>query len=482
MKPRKLQGNVNLLAILVDFSDNAATVTANLTSFDNLIFAPPVAGRGSVRDYFAAVSYGQVDLVTVDMPSATGWQRASQTYAYYVNSQYGMFGAYPNNAGRMVEDILPLIDPLVNLANYDNDGDGWVDTLLVIHAGTGGEFSLYANDMWSHAGSISMMGGSSYASPDGVLVDRYVTVPEGLDFVTFGLVTPTSTDMTIGVICHEIAHGLWGLTDLYDLDLSSNGIGQWGLMSYGDWNGPGKWDPYLGFAVTDGSSPALPTAWSRIVAGFDTYYMAFGPVDSTCLVPAESLPGQIYRFKSTALRPQEYFLMENRQQLTGGYDQYLPGSGMLFWHVDEAMWSIYGGPDNNNECRSLPNPHCWGTCANSHYLVALEQADEADHLEYLTNRGDSGDAFPGSTGNTARSCWRLPPGDAVCRLGDHLGPQSTQDPGTGCAGNRRSWRHNHQHGLFALGKHHLEASFLHFPGGSHLQVQSVLPVVVRSYP
>lgn len=403
VKPRTLQGSVNLLAILVDFSDNGATVTANLAAFDNLIFAPPVVGRGSVRDYFNAVSYGNVDLVTVNPLSSPGygWQRAPGTYAYYVNGQYGLSGPYPNNAGGMVADVLPLVDPLVDFSNYDNDGDGAVDTLLVIHAGTGAEFSADVNHVWSHASAISLMGGSAYASADGVTVDRYVTVPEGLDFLTPGQVTTTSTDMTIGVPCHEIAHGIWGLPDLYDLDLSSNGIGQWGLMSYGDWNGPAKWDPYLGYSITDGSSPALPSAWSRIVAGFDTYYLAFGPTDSSCMVAAESLPGQIYRFKTTALAPQEYFLMENRQQMSGGYDQFLPGSGMIFWHVDEAMWSIYGGPDNNSECRSLPNPHCWGTCTTSHYLVSVEQADGFDHLEYGTNTGDTGDPFPGSTANTA---------------------------------------------------------------------------------
>ncbi len=396
VQPRRLTGAVNLLAILVDFSDHPATVTS-LTQFDNLVFAPQVVGRGSVRDYYADVSHGQVDLVTVNLPSTTGWQRAPQTYAYYVNSQYG-WGAYPQNAGRMVEDILPYVDPLVDFSNYDNDGDGAVDTLLVIHAGTGAEFSQNTGDVWSHASSISMMGGSP-SIYDGVLVDRYVTVPEGLDFLT-PAVTATSTDMTIGVIAHEIAHGLFGLVDLYDLDLSSNGIGQWGLMSYGNWNGPSIWDPYISQWVTGGSSPALPSAWSRIVAGLDTYYMAFGPVDSTCLPPVETSPaGMIYRFKSTGVEPQEYFLVENRQKLTGGYDEYLPASGLLIWHVDEAQWAIYGGPNNDSECTSTP--HCWGSCASTHYLVALEQADGLDGLENGTNRGDGGDPFPGSTNNTA---------------------------------------------------------------------------------
>lgn len=396
VKPRPLQSNVHLLAILVDFSDNPATVTANLTAFDNLVFAPPGPAQGSVRDYYAAASFGQVDLVTVHMPSTTGWQPAPQTYAYYVNNYYG-WGGYPNNAGRMVEDILPIIDPLVDFSHYDNDGDGWVDSLLVIHAGTGAEFSLSTGHIWSHASSISLMGGNPVFR-DNVWLDSYVTVPEYLDP---SMVTIASTDMTIGVISHEIAHGLWGLPDLYDVDSSSYGIGQWGLMGYGTWNGPLKWNPYQNYSITDGSSPALLSAWSRLVTGFDSYAMALSPMQG-CLPAAETLPGTILRFKSSALKPQEYFLVENRQQFPGGlpgyYDQWLPGSGLLIWHVDEAMWSIYGGPDNNSECTTVP--HCSGACWGTHYLVALEQADGVDNLENLINSGDVGDPFPGSSSNT----------------------------------------------------------------------------------
>jgi M6 family metalloprotease-like protein len=338
VQPRKLQGNVRLLAVLVDFGDNPATVTSNLAAFDNLIFALPVPAQGSVRDYYAAVSFGQVDLVTVNMPSSTGWQRAPQTYAYYVNNQYG-WGSYPQNAGRMVEDLLPLVDPLVNFADYDNDGDGAVDSLLVIHAGTGAEFSLWTTHIWSHASSISMMGGSPQTY-DGVLVDRYVTVPEYLDP---GVVTPTSTDMTIGVICHEVAHGLWGLVDLYDLTPappSSNGIGQWGLMGYGTWNGPGKWNPYINQWVTDGTSPALPMAWSRLVAGFDTYFQILGPME-TCLLAAETMPGSILRLKSTTLQPQEYFLLENRQQdMTSGCPAVACSSGTWMRPCGRSMAAL----------------------------------------------------------------------------------------------------------------------------------------------
>jgi len=393
VKPRQLLGSVNLLAIMVDFSDNPATVT-NLPNIDSMLFAAPVIGRGSVRDYYAAASYNQVDLVTVNMPSSTNWQRPAQTYAYYTAGNWG-WGSYPTNAAGMVAAVLPLLDPLVDFSQYDNDGDGWVDTLLVIHAGTGAEFSNNANDIWSHASSLSLMGGSAQTL-DGVGVDNYVTVPEYWDPA---VVTAAATDMTIGVIAHEVAHGLWGMPDLYDVDGSSYGIGQWGLMSYGDWNGPAKWNPFRGYFITDGSSPALPGAWSRLAMGFDTYMMALNPFSIT-LPPVETSQGQIVRLKSTALAPQEYFLVENRQRLFNGYDQYLPGSGLLIWHVDEGMASIYGGPDNNSECATTV-PHCWGSCAGSHYLVALEQADGLDHLENLSNVGDTGDPFPGASGKTS---------------------------------------------------------------------------------
>jgi hypothetical protein len=114
---RPLRGPVNLLALLVDFSDWPATVTGSLAAFDNLLFAPAVVGRGSVRDYFDDASYGQVDVVTVNLPSAVGWTRAPQTYAHYVNAGYG-WGAYPRNAGRMVEDLVALVDPVVDFSQY----------------------------------------------------------------------------------------------------------------------------------------------------------------------------------------------------------------------------------------------------------------------------------------------------------------------------------------------------------------------------
>ncbi len=81
---------------------------------------------GTLRDYYNKVSYGSLDLVTVNLPSTIGWVTAPITYSYYGNGQNGM-GSYPQNTQRMVEDIVNLIDPLIDFSQYDNDGDGYVN-------------------------------------------------------------------------------------------------------------------------------------------------------------------------------------------------------------------------------------------------------------------------------------------------------------------------------------------------------------------
>ena len=57
-----------------------------------------------------------------------------QTYDYYVDGNYG-FGSYPHNAQRLTEDAVNAANPYVDFSQYDNDGDGVVDALYIIHAG-----------------------------------------------------------------------------------------------------------------------------------------------------------------------------------------------------------------------------------------------------------------------------------------------------------------------------------------------------------
>ena len=341
-------GPFKVLALLVKFSDQNSNVAA--TKFDSLIF--DTLGN-TVRDYYDEISYGQLDLITVNLPSSVGWSTAPQTYAYYVNNQNGI-GSYPQNSQKLVEDLVDQVDGLIDFSQYDNDGDGYVDAIIVVHSGSGAEYSGNSTDIWSHKWSIFPR------QKDGVYISDYTIQPE---YWTI------PGDMTIGVYAHELGHA-FGLPDLYDTDYSSNGIGRWGLMAYGAWLGPSL----------RGASPAHPSAWSRIEMGFETPVNVTSNLSGVSVDPVET-GGSIYRLWNSGAAGPEYFLVENRQKV--GYDLYLPGHGLLVWHIDESK---------------LDNTQAWypGQSAASHYLVGLEQADGLFEMEQLLDLGDGADPFPGT--------------------------------------------------------------------------------------
>ena len=339
-------GTFRVLALLVEFSDKPNQVAE--IYFDSLLFN--VSGN-SVRNYYSEISYAQLDLITLNLPSRVSWTTAPQTYAYYVNGKNG-FGAYPQNAQKLVEDLVDLVDGSVDFSQYDNDGNGEVDVLVVIHTGSGAEATLSANDIWSHKWGISPR------LKDGVTISDYTMQPE---------YWYNPGDMTIGVYAHELGHG-FNMPDLYDVDYSSYGIGKWCLMSYGSWNG------YLG------NSPAHPCAWTRTVMGFGNVITLTSPVNDLTVLNVEET-GTVYKIPhQDPLRYFEFFLVSNRKRV--GYDFYLPGEGLTIEHIDNHSFT------NSRE-------YCSGMDSTKPPIVAIEQADGLCELEYGLDRGDMDDPFPG---------------------------------------------------------------------------------------
>ncbi|MBD3169671.1 MAG: M6 family metalloprotease domain-containing protein [candidate division Zixibacteria bacterium] len=338
------------LTILVEFADVPSSVDESF--FDSLIYND---NYGTVRDYYDEVSYGKLNITTADYPSDIGWITLPESCGYYANGKHG-FGGYPNNAQKMVIDAINQADSMIDFSKYDNDNDGEVDGIIVVHSGPGAEFTGENYHIWSHKWQIPP------TFKDGVYIEDYTTMPEYWE---------SPGDMTIGVYCHEIGHIL-GLPDLYDLDGSSAGIGVWSLMSHGAWNGD------------KGSSPAHPDAWSRIKLGFCRALNIDEEIKNCGITAVESEP-EIYRLWKNGKFENSYFLVENRQRI--GYDSALPGEGLLIWHIDESQ--------SNCKREWFPESDSWG-----HYKVALEQADGNWDLEKNNNRGDSGDPFPGSNMNS----------------------------------------------------------------------------------
>ncbi|MGB8656706.1 MAG: M6 family metalloprotease domain-containing protein [Candidatus Zixiibacteriota bacterium] len=355
-------GTYKVLVLLVKFSDDSSSVNASF--FDTLIFENKV---GCVNHYYREVSYGVLDIVTVNLPSSTHWSTAPQTYVYYANGDYGL-GAYPQNSQKLVEDLVDLVDPVVDFSQYDNDGDGYVDALIIVHAGQGAEYTGNPNHIWSHSWGVSWSWSASNLK-DGVRIWDYTIQPE---------YWASPGDMTLGVYCHELGH-IFGLPDLYDTDYSSEGVGIWSLMAAGSWNGPA----YMG------GSPAHPDAWCLARLGYLSPTVVTGNTSGAKIAAIERSP-VAYKLWTSGSPSNEYFLVNNSQQV--GYDSYLPYRGLLIWHVDESV------PDDG------ANDNEWypGHTSGGHYKVALEQADGLWQIEKKLNYGNSGDPFPGTMGGGTR--------------------------------------------------------------------------------
>jgi M6 family metalloprotease-like protein len=381
-------GTGNLLVILVNFSDtDNSTTRADFHSllFDNDTF--------SMKDYYEEVSYGAFT-VSPGPGGITGWYTAANPHDYY-----GQNDAYGDDRwpGTLVREAVAAADAAgFNFAPYDQDGDGYVDQVAIVHQGTGEEASPNANDIWSHSWDLNSAysyrsgysDGGAYLTNDGVTVNSYITMPE----IFLGGIS------TMGVFAHEYGHAL-GLPDLYDTDYTSEGVGNWSLMAGGSWN----------YVTLDGDRPAHLDAWCKYALGWVTPTIVSSVQDNITIAQA-SENDDVYQF--LAGRPNaggEYFLVENRQRTTGSFDSALPGAGLLIWHIDENITDPIWGTINDSECESGPGSP---TCVSAHYHVALMQADCLWGLEKNSNRGDAGDPFPG-TGNNRAFSYGTSPGSRL---------------------------------------------------------------------
>lgn len=339
-----LRGQVRVIIVLVDFAD--AEMATPAEHFNDLFFSTGKIPTGSVREYYSEVSHGLLTLAG----EVVGPYRLPQTLATYAGGQAGTDNP-PPNARTMARDAATLANPEVDFAPYDNDGNGFVDAFIVVHAGPGAEETGNNSHIWSHKWVLT---GSAFDA-DGTKIYGYLTIPE---------------NCRIGVCAHELGHLLFGWPDLYDTDQSSEGLGNWCLMGGGSWNG-------------SGDIPAHPSAWCKANQG----WVSVVNRTSNGLVTVRDVKDgrKVYRLWKDGAPGHEYLLLENRQRTR--FDRRLPGEGLLVYHIDET---IDGNEDEN------------------HPFIKLLEADGQHHLHDGANRGDAGDPYPGSSGNAALTSGSTP--------------------------------------------------------------------------
>ena len=352
-------GTVKNLVVLCLFADHTIAANARPPGDYDILFNriggdATLAPTGSVKDLYLENSYGIMTLES----TVTVWVTLPNTEAYYADNEDGT-GTYPQNAQGMVEDALNLVDPLVDFSQFDDDGDGYIDAIDIIHSGYGAETGGGGGDwIWSHRWSLWALDGGEWTSAEGVKVYDYHTEP-----ALWG--TSGTNIVRFGVIAHETGH-FFGLPDLYDTDGSGEGIGSWGMMA-------NSW----GFDYSQYHPPHF-SAQSKIELGWVTPTLIGVPGVYT-VDQAETNP-QVYRIDHN-YPAGEYLLIENRQP--AGIETAIPQGGLCIYHIDELADDVTEG---------YPGQIGWPQNGN-HYRVAILQADGDYDLEKNNNRGDSGDLY-----------------------------------------------------------------------------------------
>ncbi|HDD59427.1 MAG TPA: M6 family metalloprotease domain-containing protein [Euryarchaeota archaeon] len=316
-----ITGTLKVLVIAIEFTD--VNHTMSLSTFESRI--------SGMDSYYREVSYGNVS-ITGDV--APKWYRSSRTMAYYGADAGGGHDNANVPIYYLVLEAIDLANPDINYHDYDTDGDGYLDHLIVVHAGRDQASSGDPNDIWSHRGNLN-------AYKDGVYITSYVLVSE---------FSPLS------VFCHEFGHDLL-LPDLYDYGYDSDGLGVWSLMAGG---------------TVYGSSPAHFDPWCKYYLGWIEPIEVIDNMKDVVIPPVERYP-VVYKLK---ISDTEYFLVENRQQIS--YDRYLPGRGLLIYHVDEARWS----PDINDIRHWRPNED------ENHKFIDIEESTPRQDLDLGYTEGD----------------------------------------------------------------------------------------------
>lgn len=343
-------GIVHGLIVLVNFSDKKFVNTKEAIADQmNVEGYSQNGATGSARDYFVAQSMGQflpvfdvVGPVDLELP-----------YRYYG-------GNLTNGSDRHADIMIfsavqkAVEQGLVDLSDYDRDGDGIVDMVYVIYAGLGEADGGDANTIWPHMWNLQSSAQFAYQQIDGKKLGLYACSAEYRGDMTFS---------GIGTFCHEYGHCL-GLPDIYDVTYGGGyGMGSYDIMSSGSY-------------LNNGNTPPNYSGFERYSVGWLTY----DDVNKSDDVRLSSIGESNVAVRlSSPTSPNEYFVLENRQKT--GWDAYLPARGLMITHIDydEDVWE-------KNAVNADKN----------HQRVMMMAADNVWNAST-----QSGDLYPGLLNNTA---------------------------------------------------------------------------------
>lgn len=291
--------------ILVQYSDMAFSMDDPKSYYHDLLNVSSSNTRGGVgcaADYFRDQSNGLFNLQF----DVIGPVKVSQT------AQIKSGTNYADDACK--EAVKKAVDSLhVDFSVYDWNGDNKVEQIVFIVAGycaNGGNAS-YSQYVWPNTGMLF-----GYITETLSYSQSSVSAEKWANNIPCG----------IGTICHEYSHCL-GLPDLYPTAPSTgySVVDEWDLMdggNYTDW----------------GWCPPNYSALEKYLLGWLSFDEITGPVKVSGMKTLAN-GGKAYKMVKEG---DVYYVLENRQRK--GWDQYLPGQGLLITYVnyDKDKWKSNG--------------------------------------------------------------------------------------------------------------------------------------------
>lgn len=319
-------GTQKVAVIFINFPTAGVTTS---DSKDIMNYASIITNISSMTHFYNEASYGKLNLAFTCFPSTYSSVVAPKAMEYYSN----------DNAYLLISSAIVLSG--VTKSSYN--------AVMVVHAGYGQESSAKGGDIFS-----------------AFYPENYF--PAAINGFREGFVTPefeTGSLSPFGVYVHEMGHQL-GLPDLYNTDTRKTVVGEWCLMDAGPWAG-------------DGKSPSHPSVWCKNYLGWLDVSTASSSGEYSLAVVSSSSEALKIPIAVASYPSSEYFLVEYRRSddTSSKYDKKIPGSGVLIWHIDDSVGSVY---DNNVNNFAPPRVG----------LVAADSTSPSD------NYGDATDAWPGS--------------------------------------------------------------------------------------
>jgi len=328
-------GTVKVLALLIAFSDYPPVTSA--ATIESKLFGDGSGGfpYESLRNYYRRSSYNKLEI----QGNILGW---------YITS-YPRSNVPETTQGRqnLIKEALNYYDSLGHdFTQYDNDGNGTIDYLIVIWSGPHG---AWASFWWGYMTTFS---DSTYRL-DGKRLWTYSWQWELYNYPNGSFDTK--------VVIHETGHAL-GLPDYYDYDSTvgpKGGVGGLDMMD-GNWGDHNCFSKFL----LDWINPPVHKSGLKQI----TLNPSGTSEDAIVVMPGALQGNQFF----------EFFMIQNRYRT--GNDAPYPANGLLIWHVDARL--------NSSKTNFLYN-----NSYTDHKLLRLMEADGLEEIETGDGRADAGDYY-----------------------------------------------------------------------------------------